>query len=247
MTRRNKLILLYLSVAVLCSTFIALMVVVGRNIDATEKQDPFVNSGREEIFEWFPISTDLAGTNQDGEEIRLSSSRGKVTVINEFFTLCPTCMFRSGIELLELYDTFKDDPNFLMVSISIDPSNDSPGNMRHYARNLGAGSRNWWFLNAGDARFTHDYLEKELKFFAIRERTDPLEIEALGRYSHDMGYLLVNPGFTVIGKWPLFEAGSEEARSRDPHLYQHVKDELYRRIREELAKVAAESRPASSR
>ena len=42
--------------------------------------------------------------------------------------------------------------------------------------------------------------------------------------------------FRVIGKWPLADARSEEAKARDPLLYQKLKDELFNRIRSELAK-----------
>ena len=42
--------------------------------------------------------------------------------------------------------------------------------------------------------------------------------------------------FKVIGKWPLADARSEEGKKLDPKLYQKLKDELFARIRLELAK-----------
>ena len=101
---------------------------------------------------------------------------------------------------------------------------------------LGADAKNWWFLNAGDAKATHTYLEQTLKFFGIRERSDPADIEANGRYAHDLGFILVDRDFNVIGKWPLADARSDEARQRDPELYDRVKQDLFNRIRAELNK-----------
>jgi hypothetical protein len=101
---------------------------------------------------------------------------------------------------------------------------------------LGADTKNWWFLNAGDAKSTHAYLEQTLKFFGIRERSDPADIEANGRYAHDLGFILVDRDFNVIGKWPLADARSDEARQRDPQLYDRVKEDLFNRIRAELNK-----------
>ena len=118
----------------------------------------------------------------------------------------------------------------------MDPENDKQEKLADYAKALGAKSPNWWFLNAGDAKTTHTYLEQELKFFGIRERTDPLDIEANGKFAHDLGFILVDRDFRVIGKWPLADARSEEAKARDPLLYQKLKDELFNRIRSELAK-----------
>ena len=97
-------------------------------------------------------------------------------------------------------------------------------------------SANWWFLNAGDAASTHEYLEKELGFFSVKLRTDPLDIESNGKYAHDLGFILVDREFNVIGKWPLADARSEEAKQRDPELYQKMKTQLYDRIRLELEK-----------
>ena len=42
--------------------------------------------------------------------------------------------------------------------------NDKQEQLADYAKALSADSRNWWFLNAGDTKATHTYLEKELKF-----------------------------------------------------------------------------------
>ena len=130
----------------------------------------------------------------------------------------------------------RSHPDFHIVCISVDPENDKKEKLADYAQALGAESKNWWFLNAGEAKATHDYLEKELKFFGIRERKDPADIEANGRYAHDLGFLLVDREYRVIGKWPLADARSEEARKRDPQLYQKLKDELFQRIHEELEK-----------
>ena len=45
---------------------------------------------------------------------------------------------------------------------------------------------------------------------------------------------MVDRDFKVIGKWPLADARSEEAKKIDPGLYQKLKEELFARIRLEL-------------
>ena len=80
------------------------------------------------------------------------------------------------------------------------------------------------------------YLEQELKFFGIRPRTDPTDIEANGKYAHDLGFILVDRDFKVIGKWPLADARSEQGQKLDPTLYPKLKQELFDRIRLELSK-----------
>ena len=65
---------------------------------------------------------------------------------------------------------------------------------------------------------------------------NPADIEANGRFAHDLGILLVDREWNVIGKWPLADARSEEARQREPGLYERLKSELYQRIETELEK-----------
>ena len=70
-----------------------------------------------------------------------------------------------------------------------------------------------------------------MKFFKIKQRIDPADIESNGRYAHDLGLALVNKNFEVVGKWPL-----ADARKTDPALYETLKREMYEKIRAELAK-----------
>jgi protein SCO1/2 len=195
-----------------------------------------VDAGRESSSTWFEIEKDLSAINQEGKQVKLSDLRGKVWIAAEFFAVCPHCAVRNGEELRKIYDEFRSHPDFQIACISVDPENDKQEKLADYAKALGADTHNWWFLNAGDAKETHAYLEEQLKFFGVRERTDPADIEANGRYAHDLGFLLVDRDFRVIGKWPLADARSEEARQRDPDLYQKLKDDLFNRIRDELEK-----------
>ena len=84
--------------------------------------------------------------------------------------------------------------------------------------------------------YTHDYLENTLRFFKIKRWRNEVDIASNGRFSHDMGFMLVNRDFEVIGKWPLVSARSDDAVERDPGLYGRLKLEMYARIREELDK-----------
>lgn len=235
MKKRPALVLFYGGVAVLCAAILAIAFFLRSRLPKPEAP-PIVHSGKEASHQWFAIANDLEATNQEGENVRLFDLRGKVTVIAEFFAVCPHCAVRNGAELRAIYDTFKDHPDFHIACISVDPETDTPEKLQDYGTALGADPQNWWFLTAGDAKATHRYLEHELKFFGVRERTDPLEIEANGRYAHDLGFLLVDRELNVIGKWPLADARSEEAKQRDPGLYDRLKADMLQRIRAELEK-----------
>jgi cytochrome oxidase Cu insertion factor (SCO1/SenC/PrrC family) len=235
MTRNTTIAFFYTGVAVICAAILGIAFHLRSQMPKPDMA-AIVDAGRETVPEWFEIGNDLSAVNQNGKEVKLSDLRGKVWIAAEFFAVCPHCAVRNGEELRKIYDEFRSHPDFHIVCISVDPENDKKEKLADYASALGAETKNWWFLNAGEAKATHEYLEKELKFFGIRERKDPADIEANGRYAHDLGFLLVDREFRVIGKWPLADARSEEARKRDPQLYQKLKDELFQRIHNELEK-----------
>lgn len=235
MTKTTTLTLFYAGVALVCAAILALvnfLILPGLKTKGAETID-FANVGRQRQEAWFPIGKDLVATNQAGETVKLSDLRGKVWVVAEFFAVCPHCAVRNGKQLREIYDAFKDRPDFHIVCISVDPQQDDVEKLKDYAEALGADSKNWWFLNAGDEKATHEYLEKTLKFLGVRERTDPAQIEANGRFEHDMGLLAVSRDFSTFGKWDLAFQRSELGT---PEGYKSVKSAMMTRLREELDK-----------
>ncbi len=190
-----------------------------------------VNTGAERVTTLFPIREDLQGWNQTGEEIKLSQLKNKVWVIAEFFAICPHCAVRNGAELTELVKRYGADPNFHVVCISIDPVNDDVARLQDYAKALGADAKNWWFVTTRDEQKAHRYMDQVMKFFSVKPRTDPVDIESNGRFAHDLGLAVINKNFEMIGKWPLMDA-----KNSDPELYQKLKSDMHARIDEELKK-----------
>jgi len=237
MNRKFSIFLVYAGVAVISAAILyTCFYIRTHQKDRSKELDIIVQQGKAEVPTWFEIGKDLEAVNQDNQQVKLSDLRGKVWVVAQFFAVCPHCAVRNGQELRAIYDEFKNHPDFHITCISVDPKEDTQSKLADYATALGADSKKWWFLNAGDTKATHDYLEHELKFFRVQERTDPADIAANGRYAHDLSFLLVDRNFNVIGKWPLADARSEDAKQRDPGLYDRLKKDLYQRIRAELEK-----------
>lgn len=236
MKRTTTIALFYSGVAALCVCIVAIAMYLRQGLDTPYQTPVVIDTGKETAPQWFEIAKDLPAINQDNQPVKLSDLRGKVWVVAEFFAVCPNCAIRNGADLRGIYDEFKSNPDFHIACISVDPEDDNQEKLADYAKAVGADSKNWWFLNAGDAKTTHTYLEQELKFFGIRQRTDPTDIEANGKYAHDLGFILVDRDFKVIGKWPLADARSEEGKKLDPALYPKLKQELFDRIRLELNK-----------
>jgi protein SCO1 len=230
MSSKMKIAIIYGS-AVLVSAIILFIAFSLRGRLAQFERPIAVNTGVEKTPKFFSIDKDLEAKNQNGVVVKLSDLKGKVFIVAEFFAVCPHCAVRNGADMRELITEFGSNPNFHIACISIDPETDNIDKLKDYSSALNADPKNWWFLTTDNRQIAHDYMDKTLKFFSVRERTDPADIESNGRYSHDLGLMLVNQNFEVVGKWPIAES------RKDPALYEKLKAEMYAAIREQLANV----------
>ncbi|MBS1975279.1 MAG: SCO family protein, partial [Bacteroidetes bacterium] len=84
--------------------------------------------------------------DQDGKTITQKDVDGKVYVAEYFFTTCKGICPKMNTNMKEIYQTFKNEPGFLILSHTVDPLTDSVGKMKHYADSLGADPKTWLFL-----------------------------------------------------------------------------------------------------
>jgi protein SCO1/2 len=98
--------------------------------------------------------TDVVLLNQDGEKMRLYSDllKDKVVVIDFFFATCQgSCLpLNRNLQKLQaaLGDHVGKDVHF--ISVSVDPTADTPARLKEYAKKLDAG-RGWYFLTGDKA------------------------------------------------------------------------------------------------
>jgi len=84
-------------------------------------------------------------TNQEGQAITEREVAGKVYVAEYFFTTCKGICPKMNTNMKKVYERFKNEKNFLILSHTVDPEVDSVGRMKRYADSLGVGG-NWEFL-----------------------------------------------------------------------------------------------------
>ncbi|MEO8533017.1 MAG: SCO family protein [Flavobacterium sp.] len=104
-------------------------------------------------------------TNQDNLKISNETYRGKVYVLEFFFTTCPSICPKMNLSMLEIEKTFFGNPNFGIVSITIDPGHDTPQILKDHAKLLGVKSSNWNFLT-GDKATIMDLSNKGFNLYA---------------------------------------------------------------------------------
>jgi len=97
--------------------------------------------------------------NQDNQLISNETYKGKVYVLEFFFTTCPSICPKMNLNMLELEKTFFGNPNFGIVSITIDPEHDTAAVLKEHAKLLGVKSSNWNFLT-GEKAIIYDLANK---------------------------------------------------------------------------------------
>jgi protein SCO1 len=85
-------------------------------------------------------------TSQDGKKITEKEVRGKVYLANYFFTTCKTVCPKMNNEVRKVYEHFKSEKNFLILSHTSDPGTDSAARLKTYADSIGVTTPNWIFL-----------------------------------------------------------------------------------------------------
>ncbi|MBK9293214.1 MAG: SCO family protein [Oligoflexia bacterium] len=81
-----------------------------------------------------------------GEQVTEQTLQNKVWVANFIFTSCPgQCPILTS-KMKQLQDKFRDNENFKLVSVTVDPNKDTPAVLKKYQEKYGANSDNWYFL-----------------------------------------------------------------------------------------------------
>lgn len=84
--------------------------------------------------------------NQDGKQITEKDVSGKVYVAEYFFTTCKGICPKMNVNVRRIAREFANEPDFRILSYTVDPETDSVGRMKKYADSLGADGGKWWFL-----------------------------------------------------------------------------------------------------
>ncbi len=112
-------------------------------------------------------------TNEDGFTIDNDRLGRRVWIVSFIFTRCPATCPRLSAAFAKLQQTFTGNVDFeagRLVSITVDPTYDTPEVLHRYARNFGADHLKWTFLT-GDRRAIWSLAKDGFKL-AVNEAPD---------------------------------------------------------------------------
>ena len=102
---------------------------------------------------------DFALTERSGKTVTKADLLGKVWIAGFVFTRCsgPCPTLSARMQRLQLH--FKEEPDFKLVTFSLDPTVDTPAVLHDYASRFHADADRWWFLTTDKESAMHDLVK----------------------------------------------------------------------------------------
>ncbi|WP_454802825.1 SCO family protein [Mucilaginibacter phyllosphaerae] len=86
---------------------------------------------------------DFVFLNSDSTLIKGDFVRGKVWVINYFFTSCPSICPKMMAGMQQIQQAFPNDSQIRLISLTVDPYHDTPAKLKRYAATKNIGTQQW--------------------------------------------------------------------------------------------------------
>jgi protein SCO1 len=191
---------------------IALGVVVSYNwlitINKQQQQGRLPMQGR--------VETDLpAWVDQNGTTRHLEQLKGKVFAVSYLYTTCPMGCAGVAEKMDELQKEFGSDPNFHLLSISLDPEHDRPEVLKAWLDQKKYGGDNWWFLTSPDGKgeAIREWMTKTFRIAAKAKPPEHVALNPADKWEHQLVMVLVDgqgnirtPTENDMVYWPFHEA-----------------------------------------
>jgi protein SCO1/2 len=135
---------------------------------------------------------DFEFINQDSVKITQEFVAGKIYIADFFFTTCPTICPKMKTQMLRIYEKYRDNPNIILLSHSIDPRHDTPSVLKEFKSNLGIKGNSWQMVT-GDKAKIYEIGQKSYMVTAADDPTQP------GGVVHSGAFILVDKDRHIRG------------------------------------------------
>ncbi|MCH7399612.1 SCO family protein [Belliella sp. DSM 107340] len=136
---------------------------------------------------------DFSFTNQEGKKISNYTTNGKVYVADFFFTTCPTICPIMKTQMLRVYEKFKDNPDFMILSHTLDPEHDTEELLKEFAARIGVESDDTWHFLTGDQEKIFEIGQTSYLTTAMEDKNEP------GGILHSGAFVLVDQNGNIRG------------------------------------------------
>lgn len=145
------------------------------------------------------VISDFSFLNQEGDTITKKDVQGHIFVTDFFFTTCGGICPKMTHQLTRVQAEFNDDPNFLILSHTVNPSIDTVEVMNKYAERFDANPEQWWFLTGSKKDL---YLMARKSYLVVPDEADPnFDHGGESDFVHTENFALIDPDGRIRGMY----------------------------------------------
>ena len=163
----------------------------------TPKALPYIGEGDH-------VVRSFAFTNQEGKTITDQDVKGKIRVVEYFFTTCKGICPKMNENMSGVYETFKGNKNIVILSHTVDPKKDTVGAMKEYSMRFNADPSQWIFLT-GDKKELYDMARYSYLVTAV---DDTAVVDIQSDFIHTEKFVLVDPTGHIRGQYDGTDKGA---------------------------------------
>lgn len=131
--------------------------------------------------------------DQNGKKLTQRNLEGKVYVTEYFFTTCKGICPKMNLNMKAIYEKYKGEPDFAIISHTCQPEVDSVPLLKAYAQKMGAGP-NWYFVTG-----TKDSLYKMARESYLLDNEKNNSINIQDQFIHTQFFAVVDKEGRVRG------------------------------------------------
>jgi protein SCO1 len=166
---------------------------------------------------WHHVSN-MEFTNQFGKKVSFADLKGKIIVLDFFFTRCPSICPRLAKAMKRLQNSFTNNDSIVQfISISVDPVHDSVPELRKWAEKFNVDPDSWWLLT-GNRDSIYNFGIHEIKASIADVNVDTAFI-------HTEDFFLLDKERVIRGWYNGFDSIAQKKLVRDIPLLMLEKDQ----------------------
>lgn len=163
--------------------------------------------------------------NQYNDTITENNYKGKVYLVEFFFTTCPTICPVMNKNMVEIQNEFKNEGDFAIASFTINPQHDTPEVLKAYADKYGVSNPNWHMLTGGIDE-VYKLANKGYNLYAGQNAN------AEGGFEHSGMFALIDKNGNIRSR--------KDANGNPIVYYDGIEDEGISMLKEDIAQLLKE-------
>jgi protein SCO1/2 len=197
----SRLLVLFVGLGIItaCDRGSKKLPILGERDWVTKKVD-----GKEVVDTIYNTIPPFSFTNQYGDTVTEKLVEGKIYVADFFFTTCPTICPVMKRQMIKVYKEYKDNPQVMILSHTIDPEHDTPEVLNTFAKDLGIEGKQWQFLT-GPKEKIYEIGQKSYLSPAQEDKT------AEGGFLHSGAFILIDKDKHIRG---MYDGTTEEGTQK---------------------------------